>query len=126
MPVFISYAREDLEMAKRIYNDLKLASIHSWMDEFDLSPGEHWENTINTRIEQSNVFLAIMSPKSLGKRGYVQSELRQAIERNRPFIGVRIKKCKLPRKLQNINHIDLFPDYNFGMSRLIEALKPLI
>ena len=123
MPVFISYAREDLEMAKRIYNDLRLESILAWMDEFKLIPGENWKNTINARIEQSGVFLAIMSPKSLGKRGYVQSELRQAIEKNISFVGVRIEKCKLPLKLRNIYYIDLFPDYSKGMSILINFLK---
>ncbi len=38
--VFISYAREDYETAKRLYDDLKKAGVSPWMDENDLISGQ--------------------------------------------------------------------------------------
>ncbi len=42
--VFISYAREDIEEAKRIYSNLKEAGVKPWMDEFDIDPGQTWKS----------------------------------------------------------------------------------
>jgi hypothetical protein len=38
--VFISYAGEDLKIAKRLYDDLKKEGADTWMDEYDLLPGQ--------------------------------------------------------------------------------------
>jgi len=40
MKVFISYAREDVEMARKLYDDLKNAGVSPWMDEEDLLPSQ--------------------------------------------------------------------------------------
>ena len=41
--VFISYAREDEIIAKKIYNDLKKRGIIAWLDVEQIKPGEKWK-----------------------------------------------------------------------------------
>jgi hypothetical protein len=38
--VFISYAREDQEIAKRLYEDLKRTGVEPWIDCHELIPGQ--------------------------------------------------------------------------------------
>jgi hypothetical protein len=40
--VFICYAREDKEIAKKLYYDLKHSGIEPWIDMENLLPGQKW------------------------------------------------------------------------------------
>ncbi len=55
--VFISYARENLNIAKRLYNDLKENNYEPWLDEYNLSLGLEWKTAIRKAIGNS-VFLS--------------------------------------------------------------------
>ncbi|MCP3996150.1 MAG: TIR domain-containing protein [bacterium] len=44
--LFISYAREDLEIARRLYRDLKNLGYPAWIDTEDLLPGQRWKDSI--------------------------------------------------------------------------------
>ena len=68
--VFLSYAREDADTARRIYNDLKKQGIIPWFDEEDLLPGQKWETVIKKEIRESDFFLLLISSYSMGKRGF--------------------------------------------------------
>lgn len=114
--VFISYAKEDLVDAKRIYVDLSSAGITCWIDFADLLPGEDWKTAIELAIRNSRFFVALLSSHSVSKKGYVQRELRQAVELLEEYplteiylIPVRINPCK-PRhpKIANLHWVDLF------------------
>jgi hypothetical protein len=38
--IFLSYAREDMGMAKQLYNDLKRYGLDVWLDTESLLPGD--------------------------------------------------------------------------------------
>lgn len=128
--VFISYAKEDLVDAKRIYVDLSSAGITCWIDFADLLPGEDWKTAIELAIRNSRFFVALLSSNSVSKKGYVQRELRQAVELLEEYplteiylIPVRINPCK-PRhpKIANLHWVDLFPDYRNGLMGIRRAI----
>lgn len=50
MKVFISYAREDWEIAERVWGDLKRAGIDAWIDRKELLPGQNWKTEISKAI----------------------------------------------------------------------------
>ena len=131
MQVFISYAREDIATAKRLYQDLKTAGVKPWMDEYDLLVGQNWKATITRTIERSDFFLALLSSNSLSKRGYVQKELRRAmsvLEEMPPtdifLLPARLEDCKPEdERLRDLNWADLFPDYDAGLNKLIRVFE---
>lgn len=130
--VFISYAREDIEMAKRLRNDLHDAGVSAWLDILDLLPGESWEVAIRKSIKESSFFIALLSTKSVGKRGYVQKELREALRVAEEFpqdevfiIPVRIDECNPPHEgLRALQRVDLFPSFDGGFEKLRRVFKP--
>ncbi len=128
--IFISYAREDREAASQLYLDLKRSGLDPWLDSVDLLPGQDWENAIAEAIESSSHFIALLSSRSVGKRGYVQRELRKALEVLEEFpedqifvVPVRLDDC-LPthRRLRRLHWIDLYPAYEEALKKILEAL----
>lgn len=55
--IFLSYALEDREIAKRIYQDLRRRSINVWYAPESLLPGRTWKNEIKKAIRKSSYFL---------------------------------------------------------------------
>lgn len=130
--IFISYAREDYETAKRIYHDLKNAGIKPWMDDEDLLVGQNWRTEITIAIKQSNFFLVLMSSRSISKRGFVQNEFRKALDILDEFpsediflIPVRLDECEpLHERLNQYHWVDLFPSYETGFSKILKSILP--
>lgn len=129
-PVFLSYAREDAKMARRVYDDLNEEGIPVWFDEEDLLPGQDWNVEIRKVIKSCSLFVPLLSTKSVSKKGYVQKELKLALDllqelpTNSIFVvPVRLDDCEpIDEPLQALHWADIFPDYAKGLSRLVRVL----
>ncbi len=130
--VFISYASEDHGKAKQIHDDLKREGIDAWFDKETLLPGQNWEYEIRQAIKNSQYFIALLSSSSVSKSGYVQKELRMALdaldklpESEIFVIPARLDKCQpTHEKLTKLHWVDLFPSYEKGMKQILRVLKP--
>jgi TIR domain len=118
-------------VALRLYDDLAEAGHFPWLDEKDLLPGEDWPSRIEEEIRECKLFIALLSSRSLNRRGFVQKELRIALDVldtipvNESFlIPVRLDECS-PRheRLRPLHRLDLFPDYAAGLRRLLTSLE---
>ena len=118
-------------MALRIYDDLARLGFHPWIDIRDLRGGQEWKPAILDALRHSSNCIAVISRNSVSKKGYVQRELREAIEILAEYppdgiflIPVRADGSK-PRheRLRDLNWVDLFPDYEQGMGRILQALR---
>jgi hypothetical protein len=124
--IFISYAREDYKIAKQIYDFLVLQGQEPWFDKERLLPGQKWESAIQSAIRESHFFIALLSPNSIEKRGYVQKELRAGLDMldkipdSQIFlIPVRLAECEpIHERLRELQWLDLFPDLEDGLRRL--------
>jgi hypothetical protein len=130
--VFISYARQDSDSAFRLYEDLKSGTdLKPWLDKKDLLPGKNWSLEIRKAIKNSRYFIALFSSTSVQKRGYVQKEFRKAIDTFDEFpegeifaIPVRLDDCEIPyERFRETERVDLFPDWNEGLKRLIRTFQ---
>jgi SIR2-like domain/TIR domain len=128
--VFISYAREDSPEAERLYRDLKNAGAKPWIDKEEIRAGENWDLALSKAIKNNRYFIPLFSSKSVDKIGYVNKELRYALDAldNYPektifMIPVRLDDCEIPfEKLKKIQNADLFPDWNDGIKRIFKSM----
>jgi len=126
--VFISYAREDREVATRIYTLLRGAGCDPWLDTEDLRAGQKWRPAITRAIREAKFFLALISPRSLGKRGYVQWELGEALdvlkkvpENDIFLVPARLEPCEPSHEaIRDLNWLDLFPDFDYSIGLLVK------
>ena len=128
--VFISYSREDPEHAERLYSDLKKVGLTPWRDKDALRPGENWKIAIRTAIKNCRFFIPLFSSKSVDKIGYVQKEFKYAIDifdkfpENKVYIiPARLDDCNLPERLEEIQYVDLFPDWNNGLTQIFDTFR---
>jgi hypothetical protein len=130
--VFISYAREDVDQARKLYRDLKSSGLNPRLDIEDIMPGQSWEISIKEAIRNSEYFIPLFSTNSVAKGGYVQKELKEALailektRKSKFIIPVRLDDCKIPYiELMSISNIDLFPkkNWNEGIKKIVHSIK---
>ncbi len=131
MRVFISHAPEDSGIAKRIHDDLKQTpDIEPWMADIDLLPGQDRKREINRAIRGSRYFIPILSSRSVSQSGYMQKEMRLALEALDEMpegdifvIPVRVDACEPSHdRLADLRPADLFPSYAAGMAQIRRSL----
>ncbi len=113
--IFISYAREDEATAETIHDSLVNEGHSVWLDRKNLIPGQEWKMEIEKAIQSSDIFLACLSKHSVDKVGFVQTELRRALEvadlmpeGKIYIIPVRLDECEVPFKLKNLQWVNYF------------------
>lgn len=129
--IFISYAKEDKSFAEKLYIDLRQAGVEPWLDNFDLIPGQPWDRAIRKAIDDSSYFIAVLSSRSVGKKGYVQKEIRHALAIAEEYpedeifiIPIRIDECEPSFEgLCRLHRADLFPSYEKGLKELLRVFK---
>jgi len=129
--VFVAYVDEDLPSARRLCAALRRAGCSPWLDKHRLLAGQNWPRAIERAIESADVFLACFSRRAAVKHGQFQSELRFALDcaRRLPLdatflIPVRLDPCEVPRRLsEQLQWVDLFPDWQRGIARLLRAIR---
>ena len=129
--VFISYAREDLTSAERLYMDLRKQDINAWLDMKCLAAGANWKYEIKRAIRDSRYFILLLSKHSITKRGFVQNELKEAINVLQEFpkdqiflIPVRLDKTEpVDDELLDLNWVELSPNYHDGFSKIMSSLS---
>lgn len=99
-----------------------------WLDSEKLLPGQDWNYEINKALDDSDVILLCLSKRSVNKEGYVQREIRLALDREQEMpegriflIPGRLEECELPRRLQSYQWVDLFTEK--GMQKLVQSLN---
>jgi TolB-like protein len=80
--VFLSYASQDAEPARKICDALRTAGIEVWFDQSELRGGDAWDHKIRQQIHDCALFLPLISQHSQERlEGYFRHEWNLAIER---------------------------------------------
>ena len=81
--VFLSYASQDAEAAKRIADALRAAGVEVWFDaEGGLEHGDEWDAKIRRQIKECVLFLPIISANTQAREeGYFRIEWELAAQR---------------------------------------------
>jgi TolB-like protein/Flp pilus assembly protein TadD len=82
--VFLSYASQDADAAKRICDALRTAGIEVWFDQSELRGGDAWDRKIRDQIRHCALFMPLISAHSQARlEGYFRREWKFAVERKR-------------------------------------------
>ncbi len=80
--VFLSYASQDAEAAKRICEALRAAGVEVWFDQSELVGGDQWDAKIRGQIGSCALFVPIISASTQARReGYFRIEWKLAAQR---------------------------------------------
>lgn len=128
LKVFLCHASADKPKVRELYRYLKRRGVQPWLDAEDLLPGQNWQVEIPKALETSDAIIICLSKGSIDKEGYVQKEIRFALDRalNMPegrifLIPARLEECDLPHSLSTYQWVDLFDEA--GHDKLMKSLK---
>jgi antitoxin component HigA of HigAB toxin-antitoxin module len=126
--VFLCHSKEDRQQARELYNRLIADGFDIWFDEEKLVPGQDWDLEILKALRETDVVVACLSNISVSKKGYVQKEIRIALDvaDEQPegaifVIPTRLEDCQVPIRLSKWQWVDLFDET--GYEKLKESLS---
>jgi TolB-like protein/cytochrome c-type biogenesis protein CcmH/NrfG len=89
--VFLSYAREDTDAARRIAEAMRAFGVDAWFDQSELRGGDVWDATIKKRIRECALFVPLISRQTQARsEGYFRREWKLAVERTHDMAGGRV------------------------------------
>jgi hypothetical protein len=80
LKIFLCHAADDKPQVRRLDRRLARQGFRPWLDERELRPGEEWREEITKAVRASDVVIICMSQKSVSKSGFVQREIRLALD----------------------------------------------
>jgi anti-anti-sigma factor len=126
--VFLCHSSNDKPVVRTLYQHLKAKGIDVWLDEVSLLPGQLWEKEIPAAVHRSDAVLVCLSRASVTRTGYVQREIKYALDAAEQqsdesifLIPARLEDCEVPERLRKWHWVDLFT--GDGFDRLITALQ---
>jgi hypothetical protein len=129
--IFLCHSSFDKSSVRQLYRRLSADGFQPWLDEEDLLPGQDWESEIRSAIRQSKAVIVCLSRESIQKTGFVQREIRLALDAadERPegsifIIPARLEECHTPQRLTKWHWVDLYKDD--GYRRLRSALVAVL
>ena len=125
---FLCHSSHDKAMVRELYRQLIRDGFDAWLDEEDLIPGQAWDTEIRRAVRSCDVAVVCLSRSSITKEGYIQKEIRHALDvaDEKPagtifLIPARLDECDVPERLKHVQWVDLFKDQ--GYQKLLKALR---
>src|SRR3954464_4685613 len=80
--VFLSYASQDADAARRICEALRAAGVEVWFDQSELRGGDAWDAKIRKQIKECALFVPVISANTQARmEGYFRLEWHLAEQR---------------------------------------------
>lgn len=102
--IYISYSRRDKDFAQRLTHDLEALGHQVWIDT-KLESGESWRNASQEAIEQSDIFIVLISPASKESK-WIMTEIDYALLLKKRLVPLLIADTDIPLILTGIQYID--------------------
>lgn len=125
--IFISYSRKDILFARLLTKALEGEGVDSWIDWDDIPPSMKWWKEIEKGIENSDIFVFLISRDSVSSK-VCNQEIDHAAKNGKRLIPVVVRDTptnKVPEVLRSLNWILLREkdDFKTSFSELLEAIK---
>jgi predicted phosphatase len=130
--VFISYAREDENIAKILYSSLSKSDIDPWIDQKMIEAGDQWEDDIKNGIKESDFVLIICSQSLKNKKdSFVNKEIKWSVDRAQEVRGKFIipvhtddaRINEIIPELGEIQYVNIGTDNKEKIKELVSILK---
>jgi hypothetical protein len=122
--VFLSYARDEIALARSLADGLRSADVDVWLDVDSLRPGERFKESIRKGLSDSDAMIFIVTPNGLAS-SWVNRELGAFVESsNRPLIPIVVALLTfvdLPLFLQQYQGV-----YVIATRVLNEVFRPVL
>lgn len=111
--VFLCHSSMDKAIVRELFSRLSRCFVDTWFDEKSLLGGEDWEGEIRKELKRSDIVIVCLSRQSISRPGFLQKEIRYALDRAEEMpegsifiIPLVLEKCDVPERFQKWHWID--------------------
>ena len=122
--IFVSYAREDKDFARRLIRNLRESRRIPWQDIHNIGGGSNWLADIDKALRGAEALIVVMSPFATRSQ-FVTYEWAFALGAGIKVIPVVKKQTKLHPRLTTIQYIDFTTRSGSPWVTLRNALPPI-
>ena len=115
LKLFLCHSKDDKPKVRELYHRLVADGFDAWLDEENLLPGQDWDLEIRKAVRESDVVVVCLSKGAVTKTGYVQKEIRFALDvaDEQPegtifIIPAKLEACQVPLRLNKWQWVNLF------------------
>ena len=125
--IFISYSRQDIEVANIILDRLHQANFKPLNTPIESNSIDSIKTTIRNQIYSSDYFIILISQSAL-KSEWVKFEMEQVVskewsQREIIVLPIKIEPCNMPEYLKEFQWLDMSKNFELGMKKMIVQLE---
>lgn len=127
--LFLSHSARDKDFVWRLAEDLAFCEVDSWLDQWELRPGESLHDAIGGALAASRFVAIVIGPNFADSR-WASEEMKQALARERResttiVIPVVAADASLPSFLEDKLYVDLRNNYYAGIAPLAALIHSI-
>ncbi len=126
--VFLCHSSGDKPAVRTLCQRLQADGVEPWLDEENLLPGQDWQQEIPQAVRASDVIIVCLSRGSVNKEGYLQREIKYALDvaEEKPegtifIIPLKLEECEIPERLRRWQWVNSLEEK--GYERLLRSLR---
>jgi hypothetical protein len=125
--LFISYSRKDTEFARRLTESFAAQNMEAWVDWQDIPPSVDWFKEIEKGIEETDVFIFIISPDSVQSKVCAE-EVAHAIKNGKRIAPVVCRDIDMGEAPDTVKHLNWIfartqDDFQVSFDKLLSAIR---
>jgi hypothetical protein len=121
--VFISYAREDRDSAKRLVDAIESRGWTVWWDR-RIPAGKSYEDVIQQAIDDAGCVIVLWTGKSVASE-WVRNEAAEAARR-KVLIPIRLEDVRLPLSVRHLEADDLLAWTSAELENCLDSIQSMI
>ncbi|MFN8530637.1 MAG: TIR domain-containing protein [Anaerolineae bacterium] len=121
---FVSYARADADVARKLVKDLHKHKVHAWIDIHDIRAGKSWARQIGEALDRCKLMILLLSPAAI-KSGHVDDEWNYYLDKGKPILPVLVQPCEVPYRLHKLQYVD-FTTNGGDLTQLVGNLRVMM
>jgi cold shock CspA family protein len=126
--VFLCHSSNDKPLVRKLYQQLQSDDFDPWLDEEKILAGQDWRQEITKAVRRADVVVICLSRGSVSKAGFVQKEIKDALDiaDEQPegaiyLIPLKLEECEVPERLSRWQWVNYFDTK--GYEKLFNALQ---
>lgn len=127
LKIFLCHSSGDKVLVRQLFERLRADGFDPWLDEERLLAGQDWNLEITKAVRGTDVVVVCVSTDSVSKAGYVQREIKFALDvaDEQPdgaifLIPAKLDDCIVPERLGRWHWVGLYEED--GYDRLTKSL----
>jgi len=121
--VFVSYARKDVEFAKRLARGLRRCGVDVWVDVYSIAAGKSWARQVGEALDGCDAMVVVLSTAGVASENS-DDEWNFYLDKQKPVLPVLLEQVDVPYRLNKLQYVDFTAQpFDQALTKVVVALR---